>query len=164
MLGRVCAFTGHRTIKKEHIKPLGSLLLRAINFAYNSGCRTFLTGGAVGFDTEAARAVVNFRISHPDVRLVSILPCVNQDERWSMSDKNNYYYLLGASDEVVYLYDEYVDGCLKERNLRLATDCDILIAYVSRTNSGAAQTVRMAEKQNKEIYNLYPTVEREVLG
>ena len=161
MEGRVCAFTGHRSIKNEHIRALPELLLRAINFAYNEGCRQFLTGGAVGFDTIAARAVISFKLSHPDVRLVSVLPCVNQDEKWNESDRQNYYYILNASDEVIYLYDEYTDGCLKGRNLRLATDCDLLIAYVSRTNSGAAQTVRMAQKQNKEIYNLYPTLEKQ---
>jgi len=33
-------------------------------------------------------------------------------------------------------------------------DADMVISYVSRSNSGAAQTVRMAHALGKEVYNL----------
>ena len=154
-----CSFTGHRNIKKDHIKKLPDLLLRAIGYAYEKGCRTFLAGGAVGFDTEAARAVISFRLSRPDVRLKLILPCVDQAERWSEHQRSVYEYTLSEADEVVYISDSYYDGCLKERNRALAEQCDILIAYVGRYNSGAAQTARMAKSLGKQVYNLYPTLD-----
>ena len=69
-----CAFTGHRNIKEAHKKALPDLLSRAIFYAYEKGCRRFVTGGALGFDTYAAREVLRFRISHPDVSLVLFLP------------------------------------------------------------------------------------------
>ena len=161
MESKVCAFSGHRIIKPEHRNGISSLIGRAIGYAYSRGCRVFISGGALGFDTLAAREVIKFRISHPDARLLLYLPCVNQDEQWSERDRNNYQYILNASDEILYLCDEYVDGCMKERNLRLAEKADILIAYVSRSNSGTGQTVRMAEKLGKEIYNLYPSLDSE---
>ena len=158
---KVCAFSGHRIIKSEHRCRISGLIQRAINYAYTRGCRSFLSGGALGFDTLAAREVVRFRLTHPDVRLLLYLPCVNQDEQWSERDRNNYSYILSVADEIFYLYDEYVDGCMKERNRRLAEEADILISYVSRSNSGTGQTVRMAEKLGKEIYNLYPSLDAE---
>jgi hypothetical protein len=73
-----------------------------------------------------------------------------------------YEYLLSVSDEVIYIADEYYDGCMKERNMKLAELCDILIAYVARSNSGAAQTVRMASAMGKSVYNLYAEAQRSV--
>ncbi len=156
---KVCSFTGHRLIKREHLERLPSLLLRAIDYAYSKGCRTFLAGGALGFDTLAAKAVIKYRLTHGDVRLHLILPCVDQGANWSESSLREYEYTQREADEVIYISDSYTDTCMKERNLRLASECDLLIAYVSRKNSGAAQTVRMATNMKKEVYNLYPNLD-----
>lgn len=157
---KTCAFTGHRQIKYEHIREMRGLLSRAIEYAYSIGCRRFLAGGAVGFDTEAAREVLRFRLSHPDVSLVLVLPCVEQDLHWSDRQKDAYEYILNEANEVRYISDVYYDGCMKERNLVLAEECDVMIAYVSRSSSGAAQTVRMAERLGKKVYNLYPELDK----
>ena len=159
---KACSFTGHRTLKEEQIGKLPALLGRAINYAYENGCRDFLSGGALGFDTVAAREVLRFRMFHRDVRLILVLPCINQDEKWSNSQRNAYHHLLGSADEIIYVADEYEPGCHKKRNEILAERGDVIISYVSRYNSGAAQTVRMAEKLGKTVYNLYPTLDREL--
>ena len=156
---QTCSFTGHRSIKSEHITALPELLFRAIRYAYEKGCRTYLCGGAIGFDTEAARAVIKFRISHPDVILKLVLPCQDQAKKWNDSQRSVYEYTLSEANEIVYISDSYYDGCLKERNRLLAEHCDILIAYVGHTRSGAAQTARMAKALAKEVYNLYPTLD-----
>ena len=157
---QVCAFTGHRKIEDRHKDRIDGLLLRAISFAYDNGCRTFATGGALGFDTLAAREIIRFRMSHPDVRFIVVLPCKNQSDSWSASQVNMYEYTLLNADEIEYVSDEYTDGCMKERNGRLADMCDMLIAYVSRPYSGSAQTVRMASATGKAVYNLYPSLEQ----
>ena len=155
-----CSFTGHRQIKNEHSDKIVPLLRRAIEYAYNEGCRDFYAGGALGFDTLAAREVIRFRITHSDARLLLILPCVNQTEKWSASQVNAYDYVLSNADEVRYVSEEYTDGCMRERNFALANAADILIAYVGRGASGAAQTVRFADNLGKTVYNLYPTLEK----
>ena len=155
-----CSFTGHRQISAEARPSLKALLDKAVEYAYSEGCRTFICGGALGFDTMAARAVISFRMKHSDVRLVLALPCLDQDAMWSEAQKNSYSFTLEAADEVIYVSEEYTKSCMAERNAYLANKCDILIAYSGRSNSGAAQTVRMAEKQNKRIYNLYRAVEK----
>lgn len=137
------------------------LLTRAINFAYSEGCRDFFSGGAVGFDTFAAREVIRFRISHPDVRLVMMLPCISQDEKWSPSQRDAYSYVLKNADEVIYVSEDYTSDCMRKRNLALAERADILISYVSYSKSGSAQTENMAKRLGKRVYNLYPTLERE---
>jgi uncharacterized phage-like protein YoqJ len=154
----VCSFTGHRIIKKEHESGLSGLLMRAIEYAYTAGCRRFLSGGAIGFDTWAARAVISYREAHPDVKLILVLPCKNQSERWSLEDIREHERLISLADEVTYVSDVYTDTCMRKRNMMLADEADMLIAYVSRLNSGTAQTVRMAK--GKEIYNLYYALEK----
>ena len=158
---KACSFTGHRQIKKEHEKELPDFVARAINYAYGKNCRKFIAGGALGFDTVAAREVIKFRMRHPDVSLVLCLPCIEQDSKWKPRQKRLYEYLLSEANEVIYVSEEYTEGCMRERNRRIAEEADILIAYVNRTNSGAAQTVRMATELGREIYNLYPALERE---
>lgn len=153
-----CSFTGHRVIKPEYTKKLTDLVTRAINFAYSEGCREFLCGGAVGFDTISARAVISFRMSHPDVRLVLVLPCIDQDSKWSCGQKMAYAHTLANADEVIYVSEEYTPRCMRERNKMLAEEADILISYVQRSDSGAGQTERMAKSLGKTVYNLYPAV------
>ena len=153
-----CAFTGHRRIEERHKDKIESLLHRAISYAYDEGCRTFYTGGALGFDTLAAKEVIRFKLSHPDVSLRIVLPCRNQSSAWTHSQISLYEYTLANADEIEYVADDYVDGCMRLRNQRLADYCDLLIAYVSRSNSGSAQTARMAERAGKKVYNLYPSL------
>lgn len=157
-----CSFTGHRKIEPRHAAGISNLLSRAINFAYSNGCRRFLCGGALGFDTLAAREVIKYRITHPDVLLVLVLPCINQSERWPRAEREKYEYTLSVSDEIIYVSEEYTDTCIKERNRRLVDSADIVIAYLSNERSGTGQTVRMAKAAGKRVYNLYPELEKQV--
>ncbi|MBE6532361.1 MAG: DUF1273 domain-containing protein [Ruminococcaceae bacterium] len=154
-----CAFTGHRQIKKEHISLINERLGAAIEYAYSQGCKRFLSGGAVGFDTAAAREVLRFKLAHPDVSLIMLLPCVEQDRLWSDRQKDAYEYILSNSDEVRYISDSYDNICMRRRNQALAEECDIMIAYLSHSISGAGQTVRMAQKLGKSVFNLYHDIE-----
>lgn len=157
---KACSFTGHRQIKKTHTEALFGLIEKAVAYAYSEGCRVFYSGGAVGFDTLAARSVIRFRLRHPDIRLILLLPCVNQDERWTDEQRESYEYILASADEVEYVSEEYTDSCMRERNFLLANRADILVAYVGHSRSGSAQTARMADSMGKTVYNLYKALEQ----
>ena len=159
LVSKGCSFSGHRTVKAQHLPALSGLLSRAIEYAYNEGCREFYSGGAIGFDIIAAREVLRFRMLHPDVRLIMLLPCIDQDLYWNKQQKENYGFVLSEADEVIYISDEYTPSCIKERNKRLAESADIMICYLYHRASGAGQTVAMAARLNKEIYNLYGALE-----
>ena len=155
-----CSFTGHRAIEPHHRDALGPLLTRAIEYAYGEGCRDFYLGGALGFDTFAAQQVLLFRMSHRDITFNLILPCRDQSERWGSCSAQMYEYLLSQADTVEYAADLYTDGCMRARNERLASLCDIMIAYMGHGRSGASQTVRLATNLGKRVYNLYPALEK----
>jgi sigma-E factor negative regulatory protein RseC len=60
-----CAFSGHRVIPIEKQAMLRDLLRRAIAYAYENGCRSFFCGGAIGFDTYAAKEVILLTADNP---------------------------------------------------------------------------------------------------
>ncbi len=155
-----CAFSGHRKIKYGHRAGIAHLLSIAISAAYDKGCRRFITGGAMGFDTEAAREVLRFRISHPDVSLVLFLPHLDQDAAWSASQRDAYEYILSKADEVKYISEVYDETCMKRRNQAMAEECDLMITYVYHSRSGSSQTLRMANALGKECVNLYDEFEK----
>ena len=156
---KACSFTGHRKIKDEHLAGLRDLLSRAVAYAYKCGVRTFFSGGAIGFDILAAREVIRFRVSHPDVRLIMLLPCLAQDAYWSERQRDDYGFVLKNADETVYVSEEYTKDCMRHRNAELIERSDMLIAYVSHRRSGSGQTLNFAERAGMTVYNLYPTLE-----
>ncbi len=152
-----CSFTGHRQIAKEHSEILTDLTKRAIEYAYNNGCRKFYLGGALGFDTLAAKEVLAFSDEHPDAELHLLLPCHDQDAKWGDEDREVYKQILKRADSVEYVNKRYTSTCMKERNAALVERADMLVAYMGRSYSGAGQTVRKAKEKGIPVYNLYPT-------
>ncbi len=151
-----CAFTGHRSILPEHRRELSDRLSRTVNYLYSRGCRIFYCGGALGFDTLAAREIIKLSLKYRDVRLRLVLPCQNQDDRWSEGQKDAYNYILKNAEHTEYVADTYSSDCMRKRNLRLCELGDVLVAYLYRQKSGAGQTVRIAKSLGKTVYNLAP--------
>ena len=149
-----CAFTGHRQILPEHRASLNELIAVSIAHAYDLGYRRFITGGALGFDTEVARQIIHFRISHPDVVFSVYVPFIGQELGWSASQRDAYNYIISNANEVKYISENYSNDCMKKRNRAMAEDCDMMISYVYKSRSGASQTLRMAEEMGREIRNL----------
>lgn len=154
-----CAFTGHRIIARTHRTRIRGLVARAIRYAYSEGCRTFYNGGAIGFDLLSAEVFEELKNELPDARLVMLLPCLNQDAKWSFSDRLTYQRIVNAADEVVCLSPAYYNGCMQARNRELVRRSDIVIAYLGRDSGGTAQTVKMARDRGLEVLNLYPALE-----
>ena len=78
-----CCFTGHRHIASEHINGIDNLLLRSVDYAYKNGCRNFYAGGALGFDTAAAKAVLLFKMCYRQEKLYGeylVLPAIGTEK------------------------------------------------------------------------------------
>lgn len=158
---RGCAFTGHRQIRPAHESLIEELLQRGVRYAYDRGCRDFFSGGALGFDTLAARAVLALRSEHSDVRLNLILPCPDQDEKWGYAARCEYQKILRLADSVEYASESYTKYCMHKRNRRLVELSDMIIAYYDLSGSGGtAYTVEFAKKAGREVHNLFPNLEK----
>lgn len=147
-------FTGHRHIPPEKIPSVNLSLSRAIASAYANGYRVFLCGGALGFDTLAARQVIAFRQDHPDVRLEIIIPCPSQSARWSLSDQAAYQEILSLADHFQVLSPFYYEGCMLSRNRYMVSHSSLCICYLVKMSGGTWSTVREALAQDLTILKL----------
>ena len=69
-----CSFSGHRAIPDGMAEHLLQRIKDGVNYLYSRGVKTYLTGGAIGFDTLAAKAVIECRSVHEDIRLIFEFP------------------------------------------------------------------------------------------
>ena len=147
-------FTGHRRLPPEKLSTVMSLLVREIGEAYRAGYRRFLCGGAIGFDTLAALQVLAFRRCHPDVKLIMVIPCGDQADRWPEKDRNIYRDICSRADEKIVLSPEYYPGCMQTRNRYMVDHSSLCICYLYSLHGGTAYTVRYAVHRDLAVINL----------
>jgi uncharacterized phage-like protein YoqJ len=149
----VCCFTGHRKLALPE-QILQSRVEQLIEVLYGQGVYIFETGGALGFDTLAAKEVLNSKAKHSDIELHLILPHPNQASRWQVSDQEIYDMIKSAADEVIFTADHYFSGCMHKRNRRLVDDSCYCISYLEEQTGGTAYTVNYAKRKGLIIYNV----------
>ena len=149
-----CSFTGHRTIPDGMTNYLFQRIKDGVNYLYCQEIRTFLTGGALGFDSLAAEAVIECRKECPDIRLIIVAPCKDQEKKWGIKDKIRYYLIKKAADDVICLSDHYYRGCMHQRNRYLVDHSAACICYLTEDTGGTAYTVGYARSKGLKIFNL----------
>lgn len=150
-----CCFTGHRRIPEQEGLWLRRRLREEILSLVEEGVVTFLTGGALGFDTMAAQEVLRVRaMGFPALRLVMVLPYVGQETQWSQREAAVFRTLLRQADQVVYMGQEYRKGCMHQRNRYMVDHSSHCICYQVRGRSGTAYTTRYAQEQGVSVRNL----------
>lgn len=107
MKEQTCCFTGHRKIPKEELAKVKRRLRKAIKLSIKNGYRYFGAGGALGFDTLAAQAVLELKKKYSDIRLILVLPCLSQTRHWNEADISEYERIKTIADKVVYTSKEY---------------------------------------------------------
>lgn len=147
-----CSFTGHRIIKNENEirKKLRETVIYLIE---NENVKTFINGGAIGFDMLSAEEILDLK-KYYDIELKMILPCTNQDEKWKNYYRERYRTILKNADEVIYVCDKYENGCMQRRNRKMVEESDIVLGYCERRAGGTYFTMSYAEKLNKKIINI----------
>jgi len=146
-----CFFTGHRDIPEYRYNDIYNQTVSLIQKLYREGVKVFVCGGAVGFDTLAAKAVLELR-ELLDIKLHLVLPCKNQSDYFSPSQKSDYEYVLQSCDSSETLYEHYVRGCMHARNRKMVEMSSACIAFCQKSTGGAAYTVKQAISNNIPIY------------
>lgn len=159
-LERGCFFTGHRRLP-AHCKPMLVQKLRStVSYLYAHGVTDFYAGGAIGFDTLAATAIIDLRREHTGMRLFLELPFLNQTDNWKEDEKRIYDFIVSQADGIHYACAETVHTAsrcrtlLLTRNRTMVDKCLHGIVYYSGIHGGTEYTVRYAEKMNRELVNL----------
>lgn len=149
-----CCFTGHRDIPKDKAKAIQHTLECLISELCEKGCREFISGGAIGFDTMAAETVLRLKKSFPETRLIMALPCRNQHIKWGNADRLRYEQILKSADSVVYLAESYVTGCMHLRNKYMVDNSELCIAYLGKKGGGTEYTVNYAVENGHTVINI----------
>lgn len=154
MKEKACCFTGHRKIPPEQLFEITRRIKDKINDLISNGYICFLTGGALGFDTIAAEAIIEYKNVNPDIQLILALPCQTQAEKWLDKDKARYELIKKKADRVLYISDEYTRGCMFKRNRYLVDNGSVCICYLKDNTGGTAYTVKYAENKMLEVINI----------
>ncbi|MFM6453181.1 MAG: SLOG family protein [Planktothrix sp.] len=135
--------TGHRTFDYPFDYPsLRQGINQLTNLALNRGIKTFLTGMALGTDTLAALIWAERYLTWK-----AILPCSDQDSKWTYKQQQDYRQLLAKATEIKVLYPKYCQGVMQGRNQYLVDNSQLCLAvWDGKQSGGTYLTIQMARK------------------
>lgn len=155
MLEKAACFTGHRLLPYGQERQMTISVREQVLRAYKEGFTVFYSGGALGFDTLAARAVLELSQTFSSLRLYLALPCENQGKGWTPRQRGELERLKATAHQVHILSPDYYPGCMHARNRFMVDHSQLLICYYESTKKGGtAYTVAYAAKNGLEIRNL----------
>ena len=151
---QTCCFTGHRNIAPYTPDTVFEQTKAIVTLLVSKGFKYFGTGGALGFDTLAAQAVLSVKETHPEVKLILVLPCENQTKYWKQQDIDVYNDIKLRADKVKVLAPHYYNGCMQKRNRHLVDCSSACICFLTKHEGGTAYTVDYAKQNGLDIINV----------
>ncbi len=157
-----CCFTGYRPQKfpfpikgdcPDYIRFENDLTDKLFEL-YDAGCKTFISGMAMGFDIIAANAVLTLRQAGKNVKLVCAVPFKGQEEKFPFAWKKRYAEILAEADEVVILSPSYYHACFMDRNKYMVDRSDFILTFYDGQSGGTKNTVIYAEKCGRTVINI----------
>ena len=158
-------FTGHRSQNlpwgfnenDNRCLKVKKILRTEIIEAIKHGYTTFFSGMAIGFDLICAETVIDLKKDFPNIKLIGVLPCRNQDYKWTEQNKTRYRKLLEKLDGIRCIYDEYIGKqCMIERNKFMVNNSSLMIALFDGKASGTKSTIEYAKSQELKIVIIEP--------
>lgn len=150
----VC-FTGHRKLLEPR-QDIERNLEKVVRECIANGARTFITGGAIGFDTIAAQLIIRLRSEFPNIVFALALPCPPEQQtlKWTDEQKAEYNAIHQKADFVKIVSDRYTRDCMFARNRLIVDRSGILISYLRKDSGGTLYTVNYGRKQGLTIISI----------
>ena len=125
---------------------VGKKLRVVIEELISRGATEFYLGGYGGFDSLAASTVRSLKASHPNIRLILVIPYLNRE------------YDSKAYDELLYppLENVLPRYAISKRNEWMVEEAQIVVSYVTHDWGGASKTLAFAKRKKKEIISVVP--------
>ena len=151
---RTCCFTGHRVIPEKDLPGILERTERAVRRLIEHGVVFFGVGGAIGYDTEAAKLLFRLRTTdYPQIKVILVYPFEGFTSRWSDEQRAEYARLLPQYDKAVCVAQRASREAYLERDRHLVDGSAYCIAYCTRNRGGTAYTVRYAHQQGVTVFN-----------
>ncbi len=155
MKDKTCCFTGRRKLDDLDKSKINNLLIKEIELLIKNEYKIFLVGGAIGFDTIAAIAIINLKKKYSDIKLHLVIPCPEYTKNWNADAMLLFTNIKNSCDKIIYTSDRKIRGSNHIRNRFLIDNSSVCIAYNNSDTGGTAYTVAYALKRNLKIINLY---------
>jgi uncharacterized phage-like protein YoqJ len=152
----IIAFTGHRPPKAgltySHKAEGDWAAVNAVRAYLREHRPEFcITGGALGFDTLAARACV-----YEQVPFKVYVPCQGHSSRWPQEAQLRYQRMLELASEVKLVTDaRYSAWAMMRRNEAMVDHANMVLAWWDGTPGGTKNCIDYAEQQGKTVRSLY---------
>ena len=145
---KIASVTGHRKIPADKLDYVRKELRKEIELAIEEGYTTFLSGFADGTDLEFAGIVAEMKENNPAISLEAAIPYRDRLK----TKASEFQRLIKQCDKVHIICEEYSPDCYPRRNAFLVEHSGRVIAVFSgRSRSGTAQTIRMAQRERREL-------------
>jgi len=175
------AFTGHRQINGKYpdgfrtmdgryssndglwSKVYNALLNLITTLHHKYGHVDFISGGAVGFDQVAAKAVIDLYMAGLPIQLIMAIPFEGQESKWSRLVVEGYNYILGHAHEVHYVCEPgYAPWKMQKRNEWMVDRAKTIVAlYLSEGKTGGTlNCINYAMKHKKPLITIHPLTQR----
>ena len=161
-----CSFTGHRPnlfsfgYDEDDIRciELKKVLRNEIQKLIQCDIRNFYTGMALGVDQWAALAVLDLKKQYPSIKLVAVLPCETQANKWTPQQRRQYFdVILPFVDDAILLQTAYTPDCMFKRNRWLVDHAETLLAvHNGSKRGGTAYTMQYANQCGKRVVIIDP--------
>lgn len=151
-----CCFTGHRYIPAEKERALAVQTAREIyRLITDFGVRFFGVGGAVGYDTLAAKVLFRMRErAFPHIKVILAYPFDGFTSLWTPQQQSEFAALLPKYDKVVRVCNAPSREAYLARNRHLVNASAYCIAYCTQQRGGTAYTVDYARAQGVMVINV----------
>lgn len=151
---RTCCFTGHREIREKDLPGILERTEQVVRRLIEKGVAFFGVGGAIGYDTEAAKLLFRLRATdYPHIKVILVYPFEGFTSRWSDAQRAEYARLLPQYDKTVCVAQRASREAYLARDRNLVDSSAYCIAYCTRNSGGTAYTVRYAHQQGVTVYN-----------
>ncbi len=120
------------------------------------GVTTFFVGMAEGFDMIACESILKLKKEFSSIRLIAVVPCINQEKFWSESQKKRYIQLLSKCDEKVVISQTYTKSCMNDRNKYMVEHSSICVACFNGNAGGTRNTILYAKEKGLKIKIINP--------
>ena len=167
MNDQTLCFTGHRAINgikgggSEFSQKMQAYLLEHILIpAYDKkGVRYFYSGGAIGVDQIAAKAIIQLKEIRPDAKLIVARPFPSQDTVWPMKVRQEYFAILSWADHVIDVAKgEYSAVKMQNRNIFMVNKSKYVVAVWNKVKKGGTwNCVDYAFNKGKKVCVVDPS-------
>lgn len=160
-----CAFLGQRPstfsfgFDEEHPKcqRLKEKIREQIYALADNGVLTFLSGMSQGMALWGAEIALEMQKINSRIKLICILPCETQANKWAPFTRERYFNVLSKSDDVFYISKRYQEDCIQHCNRSLIDHSHFILAvYDGHSGGSIAQSIQYALMSQKAVIVIHP--------